>query len=85
MRGSVTPTNQDIGGDTSRICTNSPPRALHTLSLKRAIDERNKRVMVTFAKLALCTSALCRPELQAVQELHTKYADRVNFVHVEIY
>ena len=82
---SVTPTNQDVGGDTSRICTNSPPCALHTLSLKRALDEGSKPLVVTFATPALCTSALCAPELQAVQELHTQYADKVNFVHVEIY
>jgi hypothetical protein len=82
---SVTPTDRDVGGDLSRICTNSPPCALHTQSLDRAIADGSKPVIVTFATPALCTSALCAPELQAIQQLHSTYAEQANFVHVEIY
>jgi len=38
-----------------------------------------------FATPALCTSATCAPELEAVQQLHSTYAERANFIHVEIY
>ena len=82
---SVSPTDQEVGGDTSHICSNSPPCDLHTTSIADALQPADKPLVALFATPALCTSATCAPELQAVQQLHTTYAEAANFIHVEIY
>jgi hypothetical protein len=82
---SASPTDKDVGGDTSHICSNTPPCELHTMSIADALQPGQKPLVVLFATPALCTSATCAPELQAVQQLHSTYAERANFIHVEIY
>jgi hypothetical protein len=82
---SVSPTDRDVNGDTSRICSNVPPCALHSLTIADALTPGQKPLVVLFATPALCTSATCAPELDAVQQLHTTYAEQANFIHVEIY
>jgi peroxiredoxin len=74
-----------VAGDTSRICSNTPPCELHAMSIADALAPGQKPLVLLFATPALCTSATCAPELQAVQELHTAYAEAANFIHVEIY
>jgi hypothetical protein len=82
---SVSLTDKDVGGDTSHICSNSPPCELHSLSIADALQPADRPLVLLFATPALCTSATCAPELQAVQQLHGTYAERANFIHVEIY
>jgi peroxiredoxin len=82
---SKTPTAADVGGDVARICSNSPPCELHQVSVAGALEAADKPLVVVFATPALCTSQLCAPELDAIVQLHGTYADRANFVHVEIY
>ncbi|HLZ32295.1 MAG TPA: hypothetical protein VKV73_33660 [Chloroflexota bacterium] len=82
---SASPTDRDVNGDTSHICSNTPACALHSISIAEALDSGQKPLVVLFATPALCTSATCAPELEAVQQLHTAYAERANFIHVEIY
>jgi hypothetical protein len=41
--------------------------------------------VLLFATPALCTSATCAPELQAIQQLDSAYGGQANFIHVEIY
>jgi hypothetical protein len=82
---SASPTDKDVGGDISHICSNSPPCDLHAISIADALQPAQKPLVVLFATPALCTSATCAPELQAVQQLHNAYAEKANFVHVEIY
>jgi hypothetical protein len=75
----------DVGGDLSHVCTNQPPCELHTMSIAQALESGQKPLLVSFATPALCTSATCGPELDAVLQLHKSYGDRANFIHVEIY
>jgi len=82
---SVTPTESDVGGDLSRLCTNQPPCKLHALSIAQALEAGQKPLVAAFATPALCTSATCGPELDAVLALQGTYGERANFVHVEIY
>jgi hypothetical protein len=82
---SASPTDEDVGGDTSHICSNAPPCELHAVSIANALQPVQKPLVVLFATPALCTSATCAPELQAVQQLHSSYAEAANFIHVEIY
>jgi hypothetical protein len=78
-------TANDVGGDVSHICTNQPPCELHMLSIADALAPGQKPLLVSFATPALCTSATCGPELDAVVQLSKAYGDRANFIHVEIY
>jgi hypothetical protein len=82
---SASPTERDVNGDTSHVCSNSPPCALHELSIAQALDAGQKPLVLLFATPALCTSATCAPELEAIQQLHSTYSAAANFVHVEIY
>jgi hypothetical protein len=82
---SVSLTDRDVNGDTSHICSNTPPCSLHTMTIAGALDTGQKPLVVLFATPALCTSATCAPELDAVQQLRSSYADVANFIHVEIY
>src|SRR5689334_5660285 len=80
---SASPTDKDAGGDTSHICSNTPPCDLHSISIADALQPAQKPLVLLFATPALCTSATCAPELQAVQQLHTSYTEQANFIHVE--
>jgi hypothetical protein len=82
---SASPTDRDVNGDTSHICSNVPPCSLHAQSIAEALAPGQKPLVVLFATPALCTSATCAPELEAVQQLHASYAEKANFIHVEIY
>jgi hypothetical protein len=82
---SASPTTRDVNGDASHICSNTPACALHAMSIAEALEPGQKPLVLLFATPALCTSATCAPELEAVQQLHTTYAERANFIHVEIY
>jgi hypothetical protein len=78
-------TTRDVNGDVSRICTNQPPCDLHALSIVQALESGQQPLVVSFATPALCTSATCGPELDAVLQLHRTYGAQANFIHVEIY
>jgi len=82
---SVSVTERDVNGDVSHICSASPPCAMHSISIDRALDGSSKPLAILFATPALCTSALCAPQLDNVEQLRTKYGSQVNFVHVDIY
>lgn len=78
-------TLRDVSGDASKVCTNQPPCGLHELSIAEALQPAQKPLLAVFATPAFCTSALCAPELATILKLRDSYADRANFVHVEIY
>jgi hypothetical protein len=82
---SQSPTDKDVGGDTSHICSNVPACDLHSMSIADALKPAQKPLVVVFATPALCTSATCAPELQAVEQLRQSYGEKANFIHVEIY
>ncbi len=83
---SASPTLRDVGGDASHVCTNQPPCGLHESSIAEALQPAQKPLLVVFATPAFCTSALCAPELGAILKLRDSgYADKANFIHVEIY
>ena len=72
---SATPTEKDVGGDLSHLCTNQPPCKLHALSIAQALEPGQKPLVATFATPALCTSATCGPELDAILQLNDKYGE----------
>jgi hypothetical protein len=78
-------TERDVNGDTSRICSSTPPCTLHTLSIASGLESGQKPLVVLFATPGFCTSATCAPELEAVLQLQQTYGAQANFIHVEIY
>ena len=66
------------------VCTAQPPCPFHTVSLDAALAQQ-KPVALQFATPALCQSRLCGPVLQNLVDVHAQFADRVTFIHCEIY
>lgn len=77
------PTVRDVP-DVSEIDSGSPPDDMHALSIADAI-EQHRPALVVFATPAFCTSAMCGPEVHAVQLLEPEYRGRLAFIHVEVY
>lgn len=80
---SANPTRRDVA-DVRDIDSGIPPDDMHDLSIAAAIAQ-HQPTLVVFATPAFCTSAMCGPEVHAVQLLEPAYRDRVAFIHVEIY
>lgn len=78
-----TPTVADPRG-VDPICTRQPACPLHDVSLDAALAE-HRPLAVLFATPALCVSRFCGPVLDTLLAERDAFADRVRFVHVEIY
>ncbi len=71
--------------DLTHITTDpSPDPDLYRLTIADALDEP-KPLLVTFATPAYCRTATCGPQMNVLKQLKDKYADRMNFIHVEVY
>ncbi|MEO7837202.1 MAG: hypothetical protein ABIS21_06130 [Acidimicrobiales bacterium] len=77
------PTTTDTMG-VDPICTRDPACPLHEVSLDAALAEK-RPVAVLFSTPARCQSRLCGPVLDNLLAHREAFADRVRFVHVEIY
>lgn len=66
--------------DTSLI----PNVEMHDLTIADAVTSGTPTLIV-FSTPAFCTSQICGPAKEIVDELYTKFSDSVNFVHVEPY
>jgi hypothetical protein len=75
-----TPTNE---AGVSPICTADPQCPWHTFSL----DQRpaGKPMAVLVATPAFCQTAVCGPVLEILRTVASPFADRVEFVHLEVY
>ncbi len=62
----------------------NPDPDLYRLTIAQALDE-SIPLLVTFATPAYCRTATCGPQMNVVKELKDIYADRMNFIHVEVY
>jgi hypothetical protein len=81
------PTPSPTAGDplgVDPICTADPPCPLHDVSLDAALAEK-RPLAVLFSTPALCQSRLCGPVLDTLLGQRDAFADRVRFLHVEIY
>ena len=77
------PTRHDVA-DVRDIDSGIPPDDMHELSIADAIAQ-HRPALVVFATPAFCTSAMCGPQVHAVELLEPAYRERVAFIHVEIY
>ena len=81
---SHTKTASDADALTNITTDPNPDPDLYRLSISDALDEP-KPLLVTFATPAYCRTATCGPQMNVLKRLKDKYADRVNFIHVEVY
>lgn len=81
---SRTKTLADVAGVEQLTTDYSADEDLYQLTVAQAIESPRPAVVV-FASPAFCTSATCGPQVDTVKELKAAYADRADFVHVEIY
>jgi hypothetical protein len=81
---SKTPTLADVGGDVSKISTDSAPvDAFYTTSVADAVAA-GKPFVVAFATPKFCTSRQCGPTLDRLKPIAAKHSD-VTFINVEPY
>ena len=78
-----TPTTADPMG-VNPLCTATPACPLHDASLDAALAEM-KPVAVLFGTPAFCETDTCGPVLDILIDEMKPYADRMRFIHVEIY
>ncbi len=82
---SDTPTAADVGGDLTRISTDTnPDPAFYELSVADAVAQ-GKPFVLSFATPAFCQSAQCGPTLDLVKEVAATSPEDVAFINVEPY
>lgn len=79
------PTLKDVNGDRTKISSAvEDDSILHQISIADAVTN-GKPTVILFATPRFCTTRTCGPSHQVVLSLAQNYADRVNFIHVEVY
>lgn len=68
----------------SKLDSGHPPDDMHRLSIAQAIAQ-HKPLVVLFATPAFCTSRMCGPQTEIVEEVEKRFRGRVNFIHIEVY
>jgi hypothetical protein len=61
-----------------------PDPELHSMTIAESI-ERHEPAVVVFATPVYCVSRFCGPITDMVASLATRYDDRANFIHIEIW
>lgn len=79
-----TPTVASVGGDASTISTRVPP-ATDLLRSDLADVLGRKPVVVAFATPQLCSSRVCGPVVDVVEQVKDATGDKAAFIHQEIY
>ena len=81
---SKTPTLADVGGDPTKVSTDtSPDPALYQTSVDQALSA-HKPFLLVFATPKFCTSGQCGPTLDRIKPYVAKYPS-VTFINVEPY
>lgn len=57
---------------------------LYRFSIADAIG-RERPFVVVFASPAFCTNAVCGPQVEVLSELREQYADRADFIHIDLF
>jgi hypothetical protein len=83
MVATPTPTKASPGG-VNPICTRDPACSLHEVSLDAALGEK-RPVVLLVGTPQFCKTDTCGPVLDVLLDEMKAYADRVRFIHVEVY
>jgi hypothetical protein len=79
----ATDTLASARGDVASIDTRQPPDDMHDKSFSDVLG--SKPVALLFATPQLCQSRVCGPVVDVAEQLKTRYGDRVEFIHQEVY
>jgi hypothetical protein len=66
------------------VCTAQPQCPFHQVSLDAALAQ-HQLIALQFATPALCQSRMCGPTLENLVAVHQAFADKVTFIHCEIF
>lgn len=81
----VTPTSAEVNDDLSRLTSaRTPNPAFYRVSLAQALTS-GKPTVLLFATPAFCQTRFCGPAYEQASELESRFGDRFNFIHVEVY
>jgi hypothetical protein len=78
-----TDTKASAGGDLASIDTRTPPSDMHEDSFADVVGKQP--VALLFATPQLCQSRVCGPVVDVALQLKSRYGDRVEFIHQEVY
>ncbi len=81
---SMNKTLESVGSLSELTTDEEPEPELYRKTVAQAIDE-SEPLLVTFATPSFCSTATCGPQVDVVKELRDSYADRMNFIHIEVY
>ena len=77
-------TSRDVAALEELTTARPPDPELYTMTIAEAVAS-GRPFVVVFATPAFCTTATCGPQVEVVGGLKDRYADRVNFIHVEVF
>lgn len=78
------PTLADVADITEIDTSEVPNPEMHSMTIAEAVASGRPTVIV-FATPAFCTSQICGPVKEIVDQLYEKYGGQANFIHVEPY
>ena len=79
----ATDTLESVQGDEDLLDTRVPPSDMHAASFDEVVGK--KPVALLFATPQLCQSRVCGPVTDIALQLKSRYGDRVEFIHQEVY
>src|SRR3954451_12042856 len=78
-----TDTLDSAKGDVSKIDTRVPPSDMHAVDFADVVGK--KPVALLFSTPQLCQSQVCGPVTDMELQMKSKYGDRMDFIHQEVY
>jgi hypothetical protein len=78
-----TDTLDSAKGDVSKIDTRVPPSDMHAVDFADVVGK--KPVALLFSTPQLCQSQVCGPVTDMELQMKSKYGDRMEFIHQEVY
>jgi hypothetical protein len=79
----ATDTLASVKGDEKLLDTRVPPSDMHAESFDQVLGK--KPVALLFATPQLCQSRVCGPVTDVASQLESKYRDKIEFIHQEVY
>jgi len=79
----ATDTLASVKGNEKLLDTRVPPSDMHKDSFDQLLGK--KPVALLFSTPQLCQSRVCGPVTDVAMQLESKYRDRIDFIHQEVY
>ncbi len=79
----ATDTLGSVAGKAGLLTTRIPPEEMHSVSFNQVLG--NRPIALLFSTPQLCTSRICGPVTDVTVELAHQFANRIAFIHEEVY